>query len=56
MTVQLDVRPVSLRDANAFIGAHHRHNLPVRGWLLGTSVEVDGERVGVGILGRPVGR
>jgi hypothetical protein len=48
--------PITLRDANAFIDEHHRHNAPVRGWRFGVSVR-DGEKlVGVATAGRPVSR
>lgn len=48
--------PITLRDARRFVGEHHRHNLPPRGWLCGVGIEVDGALVAVGILGRPVAR
>jgi hypothetical protein len=50
------VVPVSLREARAFVAAHHRHNEPPRGWLFGAGLEVGGELVAVGIVGRPNGR
>lgn len=52
----MELRPVTLRDARRFIGDHHRHNLPPRGWLFGVAVWEDGAMVGVGVAGRPVGR
>lgn len=48
--------PITLRDARRFVGVHHRHNLPPRGWIVGVGVHADGALVGVGILGRPVAR
>jgi hypothetical protein len=48
--------PITLRDARAFIGAHHRHNLPPVGWMNGVAVEHDGTIIAVGVLGRPTGR
>lgn len=54
--MRLELRPVTLRDARRFIGEHHRHNLPPRGWLFGVSVWSAGEMVGVGVAGRPVAR
>jgi hypothetical protein len=48
--------PITLREARAFIGAHHRHNIPPKGWLCGVAVEMDGQRIAVGVLGRPVAR
>lgn len=52
----MELRPVTLRDARQFIGEHHRHNLPPRGWLFGVAVWEGGAMVGVGVAGRPVGR
>lgn len=48
--------PVSLRQCNEFVAAHHRHNPPVRGWKFGVGVEVEGQLVGVAVAGRPVSR
>lgn len=31
----LEVRPITLRDARRFVGEHHRHSAPPRGWLFG---------------------
>lgn len=53
-TVQL--RPISLRDACAFVRAHHRHHPPPRGHKFALAVEEDGRVVGVAIVGRPVAR
>jgi hypothetical protein len=49
--------PVTLREANSFVAAVHRHHKPVRGCKAVVGIE-DREGVlrGVGILGRPVGR
>lgn len=52
----IHIRPIELRDANAFVLAHHRHHKPVQGhrWSLAA---YDGERLcGVAIVGRPVAR
>ncbi len=54
MTLQL--RPVTLREARRFIGEHHRHNLPPRGWRFGVAVWAEGALVGVGVASRPVAR
>ena len=48
--------PITLKQANDFVAAHHRHHGPVTGWKFGVGVEVDGELVGVAIAGRPVSR
>lgn len=48
--------PVSLREANAFVAANHRHSKPVRGQKMSVAV-ADTERIrGVAIAGRPVAR
>lgn len=50
--------PINLREANAFVSRHHRHNKPVRGCKFVTAV-VDAKRAaycGVAIVGRPVSR
>lgn len=49
--------PLSQREANRWIGAHHRHNRRVTGDLFRVGlVDDDGALHGVGIAGRPVGR
>lgn len=48
--------PVTLRDANAFVAAHHRHHKPVTGHKFSVGCLLDGRLVGVAIVGRPVSR
>lgn len=48
--------PVTLRQANAFVEAHHEHNEGVRGWRFGVGLNVDGELVAVAMAGRATGR
>ena len=48
--------PITLRQANAMIGAHHGHNEAVRGWRFGVGLSRDGELVAVAVAGRPVGQ
>ena len=48
--------PITLKQANDFVAAHHRHHGPVTGWKWGVGVEQDGELIGVGIAGRPNSR
>lgn len=48
--------PVSLRMANGFVLAHHRHNGPTAGHKFSIGVEEDGRLIGVAIAGRPVAR
>lgn len=52
----LEPTPITFREAQAFIEAHHRHLSPPRGSILQTAVAARGEVVGVVILGRPVAR
>lgn len=52
----LEIVPISLKEANAFVEQYHRHYKPVVGhkFSIGCS---DGEKiVGVAIVGRPVSR
>lgn len=52
----LEVCPVSLKEANAFVAEHHRHHKPVVGHKFSVGC-TDGEKiVGVAIVGRPVSR
>jgi hypothetical protein len=48
--------PVTLRQANAYVSQHHRHHKPVRGCRFCIGVEIEGQLVGVVIVGRPVAR
>ena len=52
----LFIRPLTLREANAYVAAHHRHNKPVVGHRYSIGC-FDGERMcGVAIVGHPVAR
>lgn len=52
----LALHPISLREACAFIAAHHRHNKPPVGHKFSISAR-DGEQlVGVATAGRPIAR
>ena len=53
---KLQIAPITLRDAQAFIEQHHRHNKPPRGWKFGVGLLNDGKLVGVATAGRPVAR
>lgn len=48
--------PVSLKEANAFVAAHHRHHKPVTGHKFSIGCEQEERLVGVVIAGRPVSR
>jgi hypothetical protein len=50
------IRWVTQKRANAFVAQHHSHNDPVRGDLFRAGAFLNGELIGVGIVGRPVAR
>lgn len=52
----LRLTPLSLRSANEFVAAHHRHHRPVRGQKFSIGSSTDDALVGVAIVGRPVSR
>lgn len=52
----LELTPISLKDANAYVAAHHRHHKPVTGHKFSVGCMADGVLVGVAIVGRPVSR
>jgi len=55
--LELYLRPIGLRGANAFVAAHHRHHGPTRGHKFSISVaDAQGQIRGVVIAGRPVAR
>lgn len=52
----MNLRPVTLNEARAFVANHHRHNDPPITWKFGVGVEIDGELVGVAMAGLPKSR
>lgn len=52
----MELCPITIREANAFVRRHHRHSQPVQGAKFAIGVSVYGEIVGVAIVGRPVSR
>lgn len=55
--MSLELRPVTFRQACAFVAEHHRHHKPPRGHKFSIGcVNEDGELVGVIMVGRPVAR
>lgn len=54
--MSLELRPITLRVANAFVARHHRHSKAVRGQKWSVGVADAGNLVGVAIAGRPVSR
>ena len=52
----LEIRPITLRAANAYVAQNHRHNQPTSGHKFSVSVW-DGDRMcGVAIAGQPIAR
>lgn len=54
--MSLEIIPITLREARAFVAEKHRHNPTVTGWKFGIGVQRDGVLVGVAVAGRPVAR
>lgn len=52
----LEVRPITFKQATAFVAEHHRHNKAPRGWRFGAGAFNGGELVAVVMVGRPVAR
>ena len=49
----LKLRPIALREANLFVGKHHRHHKPLKIYKFAVGCEADGKLVGVAICARP---
>ena len=54
--MSLKLVPLTLREANAYVERNHRHHGPARGCIVTVGAELDGEVVGVCIVGRPLAR
>ena len=52
----LELLPITLAEANAFVQQHHRHHRPVVGHKFSLAAVQDEEVVGIAIVGRPVSR
>ncbi len=52
----LQLAPISLREASAFVAEHHRHHKSPRGGLFALSASDGPTVVAVAIVGRPVAR
>lgn len=48
--------PISLRQAQAFVGEHHRHNSPPQGHKFSIGLMENGTLIGVVIAGNPIAR
>lgn len=54
--MRLQIVPMSLKEANAYVEKHHRHHRPARGCKFCIGVALDDGIVGALITGRPVSR
>lgn len=54
--MNLEIVPITLREANAYVEKYHRHHKPSRGHKFSIGVMKGGDLVGVCICGRPVSR
>lgn len=52
----LTLVPVTLREARAFCGEHHRHNVSPKAHKFSIGLAKSGELIGVAIVGRPTAR
>jgi hypothetical protein len=52
----LELVPIDLAEARLFVRQVHRHNDPTVSWKFGVGVAVDGDLVGVAVVGRVVAR
>jgi hypothetical protein len=52
----LRCRPITQREAFAYIAEHHRHHKPPVGWMWGIAAYDDDRLCGVITVGRPVAR
>ncbi|WP_374415729.1 XF1762 family protein [Ectopseudomonas oleovorans] len=52
----LQITPITIKEANAFVAGFHRHHRPVQGAKFALAVAVGNDVVGVAIVGRPVAR
>lgn len=53
---ELQIVPITFRQAQDFVRSHHRHNRKPRGCLVSVGLEHGGKLVGVMVMGRPVAR
>lgn len=54
--MRLQLAPITLREARAFVDRHHRHHPAPQGGIFAIAAAAAGEVVGVVIVGRPVAR
>lgn len=56
MADRMVLQPITLRDARAFVAAHHRHHKAPQGGLFAVACANPEEVRGVAIIGKPVAR
>lgn len=56
MSERLQLVPITIGDANEFVRQHHRHHGPTVSGLFAVAAGINGEVVGVAIIGRPSAR
>ena len=56
MSGRMSIERIGLDEANAFVAEHHRHHKPVIGHLFSLGAALEGQIVGIAIVGRPVAR
>ena len=56
MSERLEIRPISLHEANDFVKEYHRHNIPTVGGKFAIACYYADVLVGVAICGRPISR
>ncbi len=54
--MELQIKPLHLREANAFVNIYHRHNLPTVGGKFAVGCYENDTLCGVAICGRPTAR
>jgi hypothetical protein len=52
----IDLVPMTLREARAYVEQHHRHHRPPQGGLFAVGAAAGDRVVGVAIVGKPVAR
>lgn len=52
----MEVKPITLREANAYVEAFYRHHGPTVGHKWSLAAYKDGRLCGVAVVGRPTGR
>lgn len=52
----IEIKPTTLRFANAYVEKNHRHHGPVIGHKFSLAAYKEGKVIGVAIVGRPTGR